>query len=134
MVVLDRKRFRVLFLKALLLLTSIVISSKKEDVARSLILIVVAQACHSYLKAQPTGDGIKKNWFRIFGGFYYVQTQNGFHNSLYDLMDGKNYSKEHIRGLIDSYPMSYPAIISLEDQTTNRNSISVQWVPVKNLF
>lgn len=34
MVVLDRKRFRVLFLKALLLLTSIVISSKKEDGCR----------------------------------------------------------------------------------------------------
>lgn len=133
MIVLDRTKFKVHGFKTLLIWASKVIAKKEEMIVRSLILIVIAQVCSSYLKAQPTGDGIKPNWFRIFGGLFYVQTQNGFHNSLYNFMSYSGYDKKEIRGMITSFPKTYPALISLED-SVEAHKIRVQWVPVKNLF
>lgn len=132
---LDRKKFTIKNFSELIDATNKIFHGQKADVARSLMLLAVGQACKSYLKSAPfNSNGVKPNFFRIFGNMYYVCTQSGFNNALYDCVgEDSGYSKSRIREMARSYPEQYPAIISLTDETFEAGRILVQWVPLVNL-
>ncbi|MBR4407848.1 MAG: hypothetical protein IKT27_05995 [Clostridia bacterium] len=130
---LDRKKFKGiskvgLFNQGLDLMQS-VFKVRNEDVSRSLMLIALAQSCQSFLRAQPTGDTIKPNCFRIFGNLFYCQTQSGFDKSLYAVA-GKWFPKKACRRMANGYPSAYPSLVYL---TFDGIRIDVQWLPFKNL-
>lgn len=132
---LDRKKFKGigkvgLFNQGLDLMQS-AFKFRNEDVSRSLMLIALAQSCQTFLRAQPTGDKMKPNCFRIFGNLFYCQTQSGFDKSLYAV--GHGYTKKACRDMAFGYPTAYPCLVYLTDQIFERSRIDVQWVPFKNL-
>lgn len=134
-IILDRKKFKGLNKVGLfnqgLDLMQPAFKFRNEDVSRSLMLIALAQSCQSFLRAQPTGDKMKPNCFRIFGNLFYCQTQSGFDKSLYAVA-GHVYPKSGCRRMADGFPKAYPSLVHLTVDW-DRDKIYVQWLPFKNL-
>lgn len=132
-ITLDRKKFTINNFQELIDATEKIFKGHDQSVARSLMLLTLGQACKAHLNSNKDKDGIKQNFFRIFGNMYYVSSENGFNNALYDLVQGRGYSKEAVRRMAQGYPVKYPALLSLTDETFEAARIQVQWVPLVNL-
>ena len=136
LVVLDRKKFNVDGFSDVMSATEKLFKGEQDSVARSMMLLLLGQACNTYLQSLPISkNGVKKNYFRIFGDLFYCQTENGFNNAIYEITDpGKVENKKFYRRMVTSWPKKYPALVSFCDNSFEEGRIYVQWVPVTNLL
>lgn len=130
---LDRKKFRITPFDDVMRSVEKLFVKREASVARSLMLLIIGQACKTYLKSLPLFGGVKRNYFRIFGTFFYCQTENGFNNALYELVDPCREDKSGYRRMVTSWPKKYPALVSFDDQSFEAGRVYVEWVPLINL-
>ena len=61
------------------------------------------------------------NYKKLSGVIYFAKNQNGFNNSLYDYFGHNNggvrYSKDKIREMTQNFPVFYPCVFAIIDQT-----------------
>lgn len=136
LVVLDREKLEVDGLSDVMSAYEKLFKGQQDSVARSMMLLLLGQACNTYLRSLPVSENkVKKNYFRIFGDLFYCQTENGFNNAIYEITDpGKFQDKKFYRRMVTSWPKKYPALVSFYDNSFEAGRIYVQWVPVTNLL